>query len=517
MKSCKRALLYLRRKKTRTALLFLLLFVLSLSLAVGVTVWGSVGAAVRDVEHRLGTSFIVKTRDQFPPGKLITAQLKDGNAVQRGVIPRADQELVDAIMQQVDGITAYHTEYFSWVYSNTLELIEGGWGMDYQADLDALAADPNARTGSANGLTIDDYAINAQTTTLYGNNDSELFSYFRTGAFTLVDGRHIQPDDTGKVMVSDVLAEKNGVQLGDTITIQLLGNMWGARDDWAVWSELELEIVGLFHVNGYQPINPLVYEDYICNNWFLVDMNTSRTLRDAGNQNCYIDYEEPFYYNNITFFVEDSDRLDEIIAEVESLDAVDTLYIEAIKDDTVYSATVAPLHMIQYIVLAVVLAISAGCAVVLCIVFTMWIRSRRKEVAIYLSLGFRKAKILGQFIIEAAVVAAAASVIAFAVCQPIADAIGNSMLSSAIAEAAPEEKVYTEEELYELAVGGDTTEEFALDSGTYAGPEQIEFTFGFTELLILVGLELLVIIGAVCKSGSFIFNMTPRQILTTLS
>ena len=37
MKSCKRALLYLRRKKTRTALLFLLLFVLSLSLAVGVS------------------------------------------------------------------------------------------------------------------------------------------------------------------------------------------------------------------------------------------------------------------------------------------------------------------------------------------------------------------------------------------------------------------------------------------------------------------------------------------------
>ena len=50
MKSCKRALLYLRRKKPRTALLFLLLFVLSLSLAVGVTVWGSVGAVTRGIQ-----------------------------------------------------------------------------------------------------------------------------------------------------------------------------------------------------------------------------------------------------------------------------------------------------------------------------------------------------------------------------------------------------------------------------------------------------------------------------------
>ena len=318
----KRASLYLRRKYKRTILLLILLFVLAFSLAVGLSMWGSVNAAAQDVERRLGTSFIVKTRDQFPPGKLITAQLKDGGAAQRGIIPRPDQDLVDAIIKQVDGITAYHTEKYTYVYSKTLKLIEGGWGMGYQERLDALAADPDAEKKNPNLLTIDDYAINSQRTTTYGNNDSELFSYFRTGAFTLVDGRHIRPDDNGKVLISDVLAEQNGVQVGDTITIQLLGDMWGARDNWAVWSELELEIVGLFHVNGYQPINRLVYENYICNNWFLVDMNTCRALHDAGNRNYYIDYEEPFYYNNITFFVKDSDQLDEIIAEVESLDAV---------------------------------------------------------------------------------------------------------------------------------------------------------------------------------------------------
>ena len=74
----------------------------------------------------------------------------------------------------------------------------------------------------------------------------------------------------------------------------------------------------------------------------------------------------------------------------------------------------------------------------------------------------------------------------------------------------------TEEELDELAVSGGE-EAFALDSGTYAGPEQIDFTFGVTELLILVGLELLIIIAAICKGGSFIFKLQPRQILTTLS
>ena len=78
-------------------------------------------------------------------------------------------------------------------------------------------------------------------------------------------------------------------------------------------------------------------------------------------------------------------------------------------------------------------------------------------------------------------------------------------------------KEYSQEELYELAVGGDTTEEFNLDSGTYAGPEHIYFQFGLAEMLILVAAELLIIIVAICKGGSFIFKLQPRQIMTTLS
>ena len=69
MKSCKRALLYLRRKKPRTALLFLLLFVLSLSLAVGVTVWGSVGAVTRGIQQELGTSFVMRLPSEVVYGR----------------------------------------------------------------------------------------------------------------------------------------------------------------------------------------------------------------------------------------------------------------------------------------------------------------------------------------------------------------------------------------------------------------------------------------------------------------
>ena len=508
----RRALLCIRRKKSQSSILFLLMLILSISICIGLSVWSGLNHTIHKVQKKLGTSFIVKMPDNMTAGPFEMLELKDGTTERTYVGPRVDQQLVDQIMQ-VDGISSYQAENFTYACVDEINLIEGGYAITLERELETLREDPDwEEKKPGHMLSIDDIRLGTLTTTIHTSSNTELFSYFRTGAFSLIDGRHVTSQDSHKVMISDRLAEKNDLGVGDKFILRMR--------DWkneTVIGGCEVEIVGIFCVNGYQPINEFVIENDITYNWVLSDFETYSELWNISDQNYYLNYEKSLYYDSVTFFVEDAERLDEIMAEVQDLDVMDPAYYTTVRDDTMYKSTVEPLNSISMLVLIVVSAIAIGCFIVLCIVFTMWIRSRRKEVAIYLSLGFRKAKILGQFIIEAAVVAAAASVIAFAVCQPIAGAIGNSMLSSAVAEAAPEEKVYTEEELYELAVGGDTTEEFALDSGTYAGPEHIDFTFGLTEVLILAALELLVIIGAVCKGGSFIFTLSPRQILTTLS
>ena len=69
----------------------------------------------------------------------------------------------------------------------------------------------------------------------------------------------------------------------------------------------------------------------------------------------------------------------------------------------------------------------------------------------------------------------------------------------------------------QAARSGRTCELFTYDSGTYAGPEHIDFGLTADGILVLLPIELLVIAGAVCKGGSFVFTLPPRQILTTLS
>ena len=199
------------------------------------------------------------------------------------------------------------------------------------------------------------------------------------------------------------------------------------------------------------------------------------------------------------------------------MDIPDINFFQISLDDTMYKSTVDPLNSIRNLVAGAVASIVVGCMVIMFIVFTMWVRSRRQEIYIYLSLGFSKAKILGQFVLETAIVATVALVIALPASIPIANAVGNRMLASTIEAAQPQVREYTDEEINNAARSGRISELFTYDSGSYGGPEHIDFTFGLIELLSLAALELLIIVVAICKGGSFIFKLQPRQILTTLS
>ena len=66
--------------------------------------------------------------------------------------------------------------------------------------------------------------------------NSELSANFLNGTYTLEEGRHIQPDDSYAVLISKELADKNGLSVGDDIT------MYDLDSD----SENTFEIVGIF-------------------------------------------------------------------------------------------------------------------------------------------------------------------------------------------------------------------------------------------------------------------------------
>ena len=156
-------------------------------------------------------------------------------------------------------------------------------------------------------------------------------------------------------------------------------------------------------------------------NWLLTDEDTVEKMTKISNENFYIGDIVDFRYINMTFFVDDPARLNEIVDNVRNSDIENIKFFDISLDDTMYKSTVDPLNSIRNLITGLMLAIVVGCAIVLLIVFTMWVKSRRQEIAIYLSMGMDKASILGQMLIEAVIVAVIACAIAFPISQPIAD------------------------------------------------------------------------------------------------
>ena len=516
-----RALLYLRRKNKRTVLLFILLFFISFSLFIGLSVWSSIEGVTKEVQRQLGTSFIVTLPHVAPDNSEYYKPIPthDGNMLKIYCGPMVDQDFVQQVMQ-LDGITAYNGELEEWVCADNIKLIPGMGEASYQATLSrpeqleyALELE---KKGEIGGLSYEESS--RKTTMLYGNTDSSLYDKFRTGAFELVQGRHITADDRQKTLISEELAENNQLEIGDTVQISVRGHhVMDYKEPAKILGQIELEVVGMFHVNGYQPTGDMVHEENMTYNWLLTDIDTVQKMAEIQVQNFYVDFVNALCYKNLTFFVDEPERLDEIIDQVRRAGIAGTDIFQISKDDTMYKSTVEPLKSIRNVVTGLTMAIIAGCVIVLLIVFTMWVRSRRQETAVYLSLGIGKAKILGQFMLEAVIVAAVALAVALPVSVPVSNAVGNRMLAHTLAEAQPEEKSYTDEELYQAALNGKMSELFAYDSGSYAGPEHIAFSLGLKEILLLIALELLIIAAAVCKGGWFLVTLEPRKIMTMMS
>lgn len=503
----KRSWLYLTRKYKRSILLLLLMFAISFSVSVGICVWNSINRTTHEIELTLGTGFRLKVPSFFRSDPAYSREVTGahGETTLEYAGPKLDDTIVEEI-RKLDGVAQYDAELTSYVVFESGKLFPGLFTWAYNTWDMSLHAE---------GDTIEKQDVWARETTVYGHTDTALSDPFRTGSFSLAEGRHITEGDQWKVLISDKLAEINSLQVGDHVAVSLREGLGGYPDFFNIVGEMKtLEIVGIFHVNGFQPESDWVAEHDSTYNYLLTDLGTAIYFDQAAKVMQYGSPRDSILYENLTFFVEDPASLDAVMQAVRELDTIDVSKLDFAADDTMYQSTVGPLHSIRNLVVGLAAVIAAGGAAVLCIIFTMWVRSRQKEIAVYLSMGFRKTSIIGQFVLEAAIVAVAAGALSFAACQQVPGLIGNRMLASAIENAQPQEQEITREEIHQAAMSGAVGQLYRYESGDYAGPEHIDFTFRAADFALLLLLELLIITGAVCKGGAFLFRLQPRQILT---
>ena len=217
-----------------------------------------------------------------------------------------------------------------------------------------------------------------QKVSLLSFDDMEADSPFADQSFRLTEGRLIGPDSRYCAVVNQGFAQANGLKVGDTFSLE---NEEGKKTT--------VEIIG----------------EYLAGNETRQEKETPALYRQENqiyiDNTAYLELfgEKGFY--KLSAYVSQPELLDSLAGEIQEIVGEKA---EVTTSDTLYQQMKAPLTQITRVVsLMRLLAFGTGTAVV-SLLLCMWMRSRQKEMAVFLSMGEGKSVIFWQALLESAVV-----------------------------------------------------------------------------------------------------------------
>ncbi|WP_288678222.1 ABC transporter permease [uncultured Clostridium sp.] len=261
-----------------------------------------------------------------------------------------------------------------------------------------------------------------RTVMLTGVNESSKENKFVSGAYKLIEGKHLENQDKNKVLMHKDLAKKNNLKVGDKIKIK--SNLFDADNEKGANETVEVEIKGLFdgHNNGVVSVPQELYE-----NTLITDINTAAKV--------YGNTEDTAAYQDATFFVKGDKNLEKVIKDIGKLD-INWREYNLIKSSSNYPAlqqSISGLYSIANKLFAGSL-IFAG--VVVSLLLFLWINARKKEIAVLLSLGISKLTIFGQFLIELIFISIPAFIGSYFLASYTGNKLGNNILNRVTGDIA---------------------------------------------------------------------------------
>lgn len=528
MRSITLAARYVWRKRGRTLSLLLILLVVATTTLTGLAVRDAASNAQRIIRQTLGGVFTLEQNEDDPANWTMqdiegmgSKQVFAGKPITAG--------LCRTVMEQVDGIRGCDATTEQVLVPETadgamLTLIDDAAGTDAAME---------------QAFRADDFG---NTVTVIGGTDTRFDANFAKGYLRLAEGDPvIDPDAVpdgdaargaagepagdaddgdsedgnggdsadgdgvvGDVMIGRRLAELNGLRIGDTIVLRratVHANMSGTTVE---RTRTPVRIVGLFDDTAKSSV--------LTSNWSMSNaMFTTMDVVDHARQGTA---EEGF--EKISFYVDDPARTADIVRQVQGLDALAGGDYAVSQDTSDADAVSGPLENLDGLVIAlVVIALVAG-TVILCLVLASRVKERMHESGVLLSLGFSRWSILGQYLVEALMVAVVAFALSIPVGALIGQAVGDRLLDLSDAGGAPVSDpggdIVSKDGM--AVVGGDGMSPVFLPNADMA---DLHVAIDGWTVAWLFGLGLALVVVSVGLAGIVLMRRRPKDILASMA
>lgn len=489
MSMAKRALLYLSRKKVRSLILFVMMFVMGLFFLVGISIRISAGKVAEEVRKSITTGITIQAA---PVGSNLLFDVvtnEDGEKEAIMKVPLITESKLPQLLE-VEGVSGYYMDVGHDILYTGLNLMPGF----YSETIDEFRE------------SGDEENVKSSETHMHANAFYEVFDgswhpFFRNGALELIEGRHIRVEDEGKAVISEDLAERNHLKIGDKIQASdydyLTGELYG--------DPYEAEVIGIFRVNFEQTVGEYTTENSIIHNAIFVGYEVVQWAQKVYNTHYgkdMISYRESRPIGNITLFVDDPEMLDTVRERIKQVDTVDWSYYLLSRYDDDYNAMAKPLRTMILLSTLLAAVMSGGILVILSLILTMWIRGRRREAGILSSIGVKKRQVVAQFLLEGVLVAAAAFVLAGALAKPVTDAVGG-FLSNSMNQTLGEQP---------YDVDFDDGSGDIILTKTPTEPVALEYHLTWNTMLMTLGAMFVIVLAAVLVSSRSILEQKPTEV-----
>lgn len=316
---------------------------------------------------------------------------------------------------------------------------------------------------------------------------------FEDGDYKLVEGSFYSQDDVDNankvVLISKALAEQNGVRVGDTISFNTANKQdynyinGISLDD--VDFNIELKVIGIYEHN--RPISPnsdnfnytAPYENL--DNMLLMPATTIQAASVPLQQKIFDYYasiypEDEYYSNpdnrpsidnysqislgNVTLLLNDPLEVDDFVKDYkDSLGAYKKISV----DNEEFNRLAKPLDTLNIYATFIVWLVVINAIVIITLVTALTLKTREYEIGVLLSIGATKFKVIAQFFIELALVAALGFTLSIGTGSLIANKVGQTVLNYQISSSGLNEDDNSFNDDYYYIWDNDYTSDVSLD------------------------------------------------------
>lgn len=223
-------------------------------------------------------------------------------------------------------------------------------------------------------ITKNDTKEERSNVTLLSYDDLEKDSAFTDGTYRLMVGSYVNEDHPVGVVMNSLLAEANGLNLNDEVEL-------ASNDKQTV----TVKIIGMYQSGSERKQEASLLSTERIENQVFIDNKT------------YAELFENVEFYSVSVYAKDPEQLDNLKL---TLETIINDKAELTTSDAMFQQLSAPLNQIIKITSLIRMLTLITGFVIISLLLCMWMRTRQKEVAIFISLGKTKTSMFLQVLLE---------------------------------------------------------------------------------------------------------------------